>query len=669
MTNHFPVKVFLWLFLFSAFIFTESLLSQTKNSTSEQETLQYEVTVTLKLIQIYVIDEEGNPVKDLEKADFDLYDNGKPVKITDFEKHILSIPQKEVQEIKSATPSEIPFPMNRKFFLFFDFAFNDAAGISKAKRAALHFIDTQLHPTDEVGVLSYDAASGITLHEYLTTDHKKIREVVKGFKVRKALGRAQGIETRYWEDRGEGMAAVHEKGLYKLQVRHFCQEIRDMARALRYIPGLKHILFFSSGVANALLYGDHTKFAEWPVKAGDPLLRLMYEKMSEELASSNSPVYAMNTAGLTSAHFRDREMLGDGSLRQLAKLSGGNYFDNIMSYEKTMEEIQNMTSVFYVLGYYIDEKYDGKYHEVKVKVGRQGCKVFGQGGYFNPKPFTEYTKLEKMFHLIDLALSNRPHFQEPFPLPLAALPCSEEEKSNLVLVTKIPTEKMNELLGRRMETVALIFDEQKDIVEMKKEEVDTSDIAQEVIFCYSLFSLPPGEYECRVVARNLETGKSGVGSSRVLIPQRPDSYLLLRPPLLLIPEKEVHYLKIAGNEKKEERNITLSDVYPFPLTQYSPLVQDLDQETEKIFAVVHCIAPGIKKPDIQITASLIQIPSGKKMALLPSVLNQYQDQDTRIFLIELPTHELKPGKYSLYLSAEETSTKSRSHVTTPFLVK
>lgn len=669
MINHFSLKVFLWLFLFSAFIFTESLLSQTKNSTSAQETLQYEVTVTLKLVQIYVIDEQGNPVTDLEKADFDLYDNGKPVKITDFEKHILSVPQKKVQEIKPVPPSEIPSLMNRKFFLFFDFAFNDAAGISKAKRAALHFIDTQLHPSDEVGVLSYHAAKGITLHGYLSSDHKKIREVVKGFKAKKALGRAKGIETKYWEDSGEEMAAGHEQGLYKLQVRNFCQEIRDMARALRYIPGSKHILFFSSGVANALLYGDHSKFTEWPVKAGDPLLRLMYEKMSEELASSNSPVYVVNTAGLASAHFRDREMLGDSSLRQLAKLSGGNYFDSIMSYERITEEIQNMTSVFYILGYYIDEKYDGKYHEVEVKVRRKGCRVFGQGGYFNPKPFTEYTKLEKMFHLIDLTLSERPHLQEPLHLPLAALPCSGEEKSNLVLVTKITKEKMIELLGKRMETIALIFDEQKDIVEMKKEEVDASDIAQEDIFCYSIFSLPSGEYECRLVARNLETGKSAVGSSRVLIPQRPDSGLLLHPPLLLIPEKNVQYLKIAGNEKKEEKNIILSDVYPFPLAQYSPLVQDLDQGTEKIFTVVHCIAPGIKKPDIQLSASLIHIPSGKKVALLPSVLNQYQDQDRHIFFMEIPTGELKPGKYFLFLSAEETSTKSRSHVTTPFRVK
>jgi len=35
-----------------------------------QEELQHEVTVTLKLIQVFVTDKKGNPVKDLTKEDF-----------------------------------------------------------------------------------------------------------------------------------------------------------------------------------------------------------------------------------------------------------------------------------------------------------------------------------------------------------------------------------------------------------------------------------------------------------------------------------------------------------------------------------------------------------------------------------------------------------------------
>lgn len=54
-----------------------------------QEDLDREVTVTLKLIQVYVTDKEGNPVMDLEKDEFELNDNGEVKDIKDFERHIL----------------------------------------------------------------------------------------------------------------------------------------------------------------------------------------------------------------------------------------------------------------------------------------------------------------------------------------------------------------------------------------------------------------------------------------------------------------------------------------------------------------------------------------------------------------------------------------------------
>ena len=362
----FPLKVFLWLFLFSTFIFTESLLSQTKNSTSAQESLQYEVTVTLKLIQIYVTDKEGNPMTDLAQSDFELYDNGKPVKITEFEKYILTLPGKKAQEIKPAPPPEVHSPMNRKFFLFFDFAFNDGQGILKAKKAALHFIDTQLHPTDEVGIISYSARKGLTLHEYLTIDHKKILDVVKKIGIGEMLGRAEDIKEKYWERLEEKELAKFlkrerefKKTIYSGQVLNFSKQINNLAEAFRYIPGTKHIILFSGGVSNSILYGKSPSPSVQnvgPVRSGDYSLRMLYEKMIRELAASNTHVYAINTEGFTSLHFGEREMMGDHSLKQLAILSGGKYFGNIDSYEKIADEIQNITSAYYVLGYYIDEK-------------------------------------------------------------------------------------------------------------------------------------------------------------------------------------------------------------------------------------------------------------------------------------------------------------------------
>jgi len=135
----------------------------------EQTQLRHEVKVTVKLIQVYVTDKKGNSVLDLSRDDFLITDEGQKKPITEFEKHVLSFPSQNDEAKPEAI--ETPAPparglMPRKFFLFFDFAYNNAKGILKAREAALHFIDTQLQPQDEVAVLSYSAMKSLKLHEY-----------------------------------------------------------------------------------------------------------------------------------------------------------------------------------------------------------------------------------------------------------------------------------------------------------------------------------------------------------------------------------------------------------------------------------------------------------------------------------------------------------------------
>ena len=181
-------------------------LSKTSSvqETKSQDELDQEVTVTLKLVQIYVTDKKDNPVTDLKKEDFELQDNGKKQIITDFEKHNLVYVDPEAAQVQKDLPASEQ--MNRKFFLFFDFAFNNVGGIDMAKKAALHFIDTQIMPTDEVAVLSFSSHKGLTIHEYLTVDHDKVSDIVKRIGVTEALGRAGRLMEELESERIRGIA-------------------------------------------------------------------------------------------------------------------------------------------------------------------------------------------------------------------------------------------------------------------------------------------------------------------------------------------------------------------------------------------------------------------------------------------------------------------------------
>lgn len=656
-------KIFLLilLFVFSSQSIPQKLNSESIQEKKEQKALQYEVTVILKLVQVYVTDKKGNPITDLTISDFILYDNGKLQKITDFEKHVLlPKPEKKVEETKPAPISRILSKMNRKYFFLIDMARNDIPGIAKSKKAALHFIDTQLQPNDEVGILSYSASRGLFLHEYLTTDHQKIKEGIKGIKDirgRKGWGlpmRTEGKISRDEAPKGEYDRAPDPEGNYAMTMAHqFAIEIKEFAKSLRYIPGNKNIIFFSAGFPRALLYSRN-----------DSSFRDRYQEMSKELGSSNSPVYAVNTEGTGS--------MGDHSLELLSELSGGKYFDNVEYYETIAEEIQNTTSNYYVLGYYIGEQWDGKYHEINVKVKRKGSNVYAQGGYFNPKPFTKYSTFEKRLHLIDLALTEKSQFQDPINFPLITLPYSDKNKSNLVMLFEIPIEEIKEVVKGKTEIVNLIIDEQNNIVEFKRVEKDLSKYSEEKIYYYSISSLSPGTYNCRVVIRNLETGKGAVASSSVVIPESLGSGIRLYPPLLLIPGRKANYVKFSKPQKKDtgRESLSLISIFPFNSTKYSPLIEELDQGTSKLYAVLRCSIIDIQEPEVELTAHLIQHSTKQEIPLSFSILSaENQKEKTDILLIEFQMPELLAGEYSLNLMAEEMTTKSRSSITRAFRVR
>lgn len=507
--------------------------------------LQHEVTVTLKLVQVYVTDKKGNPVLDLTKDDFLVFDKGQKQTLTEFEKHVISLPSpKEVVQPEIITTPAPPARdlLPRKFILLFDFAFNNGIGLEKARKAALHFIDTQLQPQDEISVLSYSAIKSLTLHENLTADHKAVCQAVKRIGMERIAGRAESFEEEYWQavagvnpvDASKSGSVFCAKDVFEgpnisrlaqyrqanmIHAQNFAKKMVDLAKALRYVPGHKYILLLSSGVPYSLVYGIQSPYGKIEVGSfGDFWLQQRFENMLKELSAANCPIYALDTQELASTIGSDMRMQGAFTLQKMTGATGGKYFGNINNYEQHIEKIQDLTGCYYVLGYYIDDKWDGAYHKIRVEVARAGLRVHAQKGYFNPKPFAEYNELEKMLHLVDLALNEEPLFQTPVRFPLEVVPCGPDGKGNLCLAAEIPLEEIRDVLSEKSEFVVVIFDEKGNIVAFKRKEREGSTLTGRAFSFGAAFSLPPGTYKCRLVIQNLKTGRAAVASIDAVIP-------------------------------------------------------------------------------------------------------------------------------------------------------
>jgi hypothetical protein len=383
--------------------------------------------------------------------------------------------------------------------------------------------------------------------------------------------------------------------------------------------------------------------------------------MAKELSAANCAIYALDTQELRSNLDSTLQTRGTFSLQKMTSATGGKYFGNINNYERHLERIQDLTGCYYVLGYYVDDKWDGAYHKIKVEVNRPGCEVHAQKGYFNPKPFTEYSDLEKMLHLVDLALTERSLFQTPVRLPAEAI--SRDHAANLCLISKIETAKLEEVLKGKTEVVSIIFDDKENIVDLRRAVGMPKEIAAESFYQYSFFSLPPGSYKCRLVIRNLDTGRGAVASSSAVIQTNLQAGIYLYPPLFLSPEKNAVYGR-GFVPKTLERSpaLSLADYFHFDRAEYSPCLEHIVKPDSLLPAIVNCSIIGLANPQVTISANLIEKSTGKITPLTLFVLSEQKAGGQTRFLVNLHIPEARPGEYALRLAAAERTSKSISQV-------
>jgi VWFA-related protein len=653
------------IYLSAFLILTLTLMpgSQTLDQKSAQEkkttdTPQSEVTVTMKLIQVHVFDKNGKPVTHLDKSDFVLLDNGKAQTISAFERHFAALSEEKTENqvvTKEKLESRIVpedekkiTSINRKFIFLFDLENNDLAEFSKAKKAALHFLETQALPSDEIGVLSIASMGGIILHEDLNSDHKKLAKVVRN--LRRMPGR---VKPHLGPITAETFALVVKEG--HLKARMLIEDLSRFARALRIIPGIKNIVLFSSGFPVDMFVRDSNFW-------------LLYKRMSQELAASNSPVYAINSDRPDAFNPKGCTPLGcnaQGSLKLLSDISGGKAYPEIgaiNNFKNVVKEIHSHTSNYYVLGYYIDEKWDGRFHKIEVKVKGDGYSVYTQGGYFNPNPFSQFTEPEKLLHLYALALWEGHSFQVPLNFSMLTLTLPQESGRQVLLLSDIPLQRIREKMGPQVEMILLIFDEKNYVVESRREVLNLGQIPAENLYQYSIVLLPPGKYECRVVIRDLASGKGAVAASSVEVPEKVTPGPRLYAPLLFGPGKKSSYLNLLKEGEKTQDALSLTDIYPFNLGENSPLLDHLEQWVPTLMAALYCTSQDSLNPDLNFSAHIIVPASGQKIPLTCSVLSSKHQKDADVLLVKLDLPKLEPGKYGLEMRVEDASLGLSSQV-------
>ena len=366
-------------------------------------------------VDAIVTDDDGNPVTDLTVDDFEIIEDGEPQTVESFQ--LVEISPVPAPDAEPARPIFNDYDVEREaaradvrlFVIFFDdYHVREENGIRAGIRLA-EFLQNNLLPTDLVGIM-YPLTPLFDVR--LTRNHEAIIGAVQNLR---------GVKYNY-EVRND----------FEARYNHYSTTIVERLRnevSLSALKGLmihmgglregrKHVLLVSEGYTNYVppqLRATNAELGPDPFDnpargdpfAGDNIFEERYEFFENsalfldlrEVYSTanrfNTAIYSLDPRGLATGEFdvsqpnisfrTDARTLRStqDTLHVLAEQTDGRAIINQNNFARGLQQMLRDGSSYYLLGYNSTRAAnDGEFHEIGVRVKRDGVQVRNRKGYW-----------------------------------------------------------------------------------------------------------------------------------------------------------------------------------------------------------------------------------------------------------------------------------------------
>jgi VWFA-related protein len=389
---------------------------QTPAAPAKEETPVLRVATRLVQVNVIVQDKKGEPVADLTRDDFVLLEQGKeqPIRIFSVESS-RSLPTR-AEPLPADTFSNrlehrtgVPTSVTVILLDGLNTRFEDQA---YAKDQIIKFLK-QLQPQDRVALYTLGRELRI-LHDF-TNDAQALLRSLGRYKGRISteltaseppepdtgpsplddwLSEA-GREIREAAQRmREGEQRIAD--FYTInRAQQTLKALEAIANHLSRIPGRKNLIWVSGSFPFSI--GLDAPYGPDSAPRERRTFSLETERTARALSSANLAIYPVDARGLVGLPTFSAERRTPGntmsmmsSLRRthdtmniLAERTGGQAFYNTNNINGAIRRSIEDSRVTYVLGYYPTHgKWDGKFHEITVKVKRPGLRIRHRRGYF-----------------------------------------------------------------------------------------------------------------------------------------------------------------------------------------------------------------------------------------------------------------------------------------------
>ena len=687
---------------------------QIGQNTSSSTPGTYTLTAKAQLVveTVVVKDKQGKFIPGLTAKDFTITEDGTPQTIRFCEHQDLAAESapvpvappgtEEIKLYKKLTRTQVApetlendrYKNRRLLALYFDMSAMHPADQLRALSAAVQFLRTQMTTVDLVAILRYQGGSVDILQDF-TADRNKLLSILETLIAGEGQGSAETIDDASSADTGAAFGQ-DDSEFNVFNTDRQLSALQTAAKMLGQLNEKKSLIYFASGLRlngidnQAQLHATvdaaiRAGVSFWPVDARGLVAQAPLGDATQG-SPGNSGMYSGAAALATTNNFQQSQ----DTLFALAGDTGGKaLFDN-NDLTRGIVQAQQAISDYYVIGYYASNTaQNGRFRRVKVSLTQDlTANLTYRQGYYADKQFSRFTPVDKERQLEDALMLEDPITELSIAMEIDHFQLNRAEYF-VPIVVKIPGREL--ALAKRGGAEHTLIDfvgEIKDLVggttvtnvrdnvNIKLSDATAAELARRPIEYDTGFTLLPGKYMIKFLARDDETGRIGTYQSTFVIPNlnKEDKHVPISSVVLSsqrVDLKEALYDAAKGAAKDKEAAV-------------NPLVQDgkkLVPSVTRVFSTgkeIYVYLQAYKPPPLSgqpggqpLFAFVSLYRDGNKLFETPPtavIPNTASRLGTMPLSFNLGINHLPPGEYDCQVTVLDPATLKASFWRAPILL-
>jgi len=569
--------------------------------------------------------------------------------------------------IAPARPGEVKYKDRRLLVLFFDQAGMPVADQYRAQQAALKFLNTSITQSDLVAVMAY--ATDLRVLQDFSGDRDQLVHTIRSMSIGET-GMSNG-STGADSDSDTGAAYSQDDTEFNIfNTDRKLAALESAAKMLGTLPEKKALVYFASGMSrtgidnqaqmratvNAAVRGN---VSFYPVDARGLVATAPLGDATEG-SPGGQGMYSGSSQRTAQSSFQDQQE----TLYTLAADTGGKALLDQNDLALGIVQAQKDIASYYILGYYsTNAALDGRYRRIKVQIGRNlTAKLDYRSGYFASKEFRQFTDSDRERQLqealmlgdpvTDLSLALEVNYfrqgKDRYFVPVSLkIPGSDIE---LAKKSGAETTRLD-FIGEVKDSKGLVQGAVRDEITVKLKGESAGQLSSHNLEYDTGFTLQPGTYTLKFLARENQTGKMGTFETKFVVPDLTSERNYLPISSVVLSYQRENLDATVASAERDKKLIAAS-----PLVQEGrklvPSVTRVFRKDQDLYVYLEAYQPAAEKTQPMLAAVSFYRGKVKAFETAPLRITEGLNPKSKAVPVSfsVPMAQLQPGRYTCQVS-------------------